>query len=89
MQYFFPVHASKRGSDAIAITFNSGPIPHHTEKVLHILKVFNGVATFFCIGNRMQENPLLTKRIDDEGHLLGHLGYRHRIHLCGSNWNCI
>src|SRR4051812_1562941 len=38
----------------VALTFDDGPMPEKTEKVLNILNKFNVKATFFCIGNRIK-----------------------------------
>jgi len=78
MRFFLPVkYKGKLESNAIAITFDDGPVPGNTEKILEILNQYNVHATFFCIGNRVDEHPALTKRIYNEGHLLGNHSYWH------------
>jgi len=61
----------------IAITFEDGPHPIYTPLILDALKSRNKVATFFVMGNRANEYPKLTKRIYDEGHLLGNHSWSH------------
>ncbi len=61
----------------IAITFEDGPHPIYTPLILDALKSRNKVATFFVLGNRAAEYPVLTKRIYDEGHLLGNHSWSH------------
>ncbi len=61
----------------IAITFEDGPHPIYTPLILDTLKSRNKVATFFVMGNRANEYQNLTKRIYDEGHLLGNHSWSH------------
>ena len=78
-QFFLPVKCKGEGqSNTIAITFDDGPIQGNTETILEILKSYNVAAAFFCIGNRVMENPSLTKRIHEAGHLVGNHSYWHK-----------
>jgi peptidoglycan/xylan/chitin deacetylase (PgdA/CDA1 family) len=80
IQFFLPV--TWRGevrSNAVALTFDDGPIPGNTEKILEILKLYKIQAAFFCIGNRIADHPDLAKRIHEDGHLLGNHSYWHRV----------
>lgn len=63
----------------VALTFDDGPVEKNTSLILDVLKQNNVPAAFFCIGKRMSENPSLTKRINDEGHLLGNHSYSHHF----------
>jgi peptidoglycan-N-acetylglucosamine deacetylase len=77
-EFFLPVRfQGDRDSNKIAITFDDGPIPVMTEKILDILKEHKVHAAFFCIGNRVNDYPQLTKRIHDSGHLIGNHSYWH------------
>src|SRR6187551_2878640 len=50
-EFFLPVRfQGDRDSNKIAITFDDGPIPVMTEKILDILKEHKVHAAFFCIG---------------------------------------
>lgn len=62
---------------AIYLTFDDGPHPVITPFVLDELKKYNARATFFCIGKNVVENPLIFKRILDEGHAVGNHTYSH------------
>jgi peptidoglycan/xylan/chitin deacetylase (PgdA/CDA1 family) len=75
-QFFLPVRYKGKGN-VIALTFDDGPIPGKTEKILEILKLHQATATFFCIGHRVKEHPQLLQRIHNEGHLLGNHSYWH------------
>lgn len=77
-QFFLPVKfQGDTNSNKIAITFDDGPIPVMTEKILDILTTYKVPAAFFCIGNRVNDYPALTKRIHDSGHLIGNHSYWH------------
>ena len=59
------------GADkVIALTFDDGPWPETTDQVLDILKEHGAKATFFTIGQQIDDYPEATKRIVDEGHQL-------------------
>lgn len=61
----------------IALTFDDGPDPEWTPKILDILKERGIKAAFFIIGENGQENPELVKRIVDEGHEIGNHSFTH------------
>lgn len=61
----------------IAITFDDGPVPGKTEKVLSILKSYQVPAAFFCIGNRIQQHQGIVKQIYADGHVLGNHSFWH------------
>lgn len=77
LQYFVPSHVRGSRTDAIALTFDDGPIPGKTEKILALLHARGIPATFFCIGHRVAANPQLVATIHTEGHLLGNHSYWH------------
>jgi cellulose synthase/poly-beta-1,6-N-acetylglucosamine synthase-like glycosyltransferase/peptidoglycan/xylan/chitin deacetylase (PgdA/CDA1 family)/spore germination protein YaaH len=61
----------------IALTFDDGPDPVWTPKILDILKAENVKAAFFIVGENGQRNPELLKRIVDEGHVIGNHSFTH------------
>ena len=61
----------------VAITFDDGPDPAYTPKILDILKQENAPATFFLIGLQTQKFPALARRIYDEGHAIGNHTFTH------------
>lgn len=77
-EFFLPVmFKGDRNSNKIAITFDDGPIPVMTEKILDVLNTHKVPAAFFCIGNRVHDYPALIKRIHESGHLIGNHSYWH------------
>lgn len=61
----------------VYLTFDDGPIPEVTEWVLDTLSYYNIKATFFCIGNNIDRNPHIFKKIADGGHAIGNHTYNH------------
>jgi cellulose synthase/poly-beta-1,6-N-acetylglucosamine synthase-like glycosyltransferase/spore germination protein YaaH len=61
----------------VALTFDDGPDGRWTPKILDILKQKNAPATFFVIGENMQDRPDLVKREVDEGMMVGNHTWTH------------
>lgn len=61
----------------IAITFDDGPHPTITPRVLDILDKYDAKATFFCIGKQMENYPYLAELIVESGHTIGQHSYSH------------
>lgn len=68
-----PVSSPEDYSDQklVALTFDDGPHPVYTERLLDGLKERNVKATFFLIGKSADKYPDLVKRMAEEGHLIG------------------
>jgi peptidoglycan/xylan/chitin deacetylase (PgdA/CDA1 family) len=74
----------RRTERVAALTFDDGPDPQHTPRVLDILARERVIAAFFLIGRRAAGCPELARRIADEGHELGNHTWSHRsLWLCG------
>ena len=61
----------------IAITFDDGPHPVYTEKLLDGLKERGVKATFFVTGEHAELHPEIIQRMQEEGHLIGNHTYSH------------
>lgn len=61
----------------IALTFDDGPWEGTTEQVLDILKQNNIKATFYFVGQAIQENPEIAKKVAVAGHAIGNHTWRH------------
>ena len=72
---------SATAARAVAITFDDGPHPDGTPRVLEILAAHRAQATFFVIGEQVVRRPELVRRIAEEGHSVQLHGYRHRLQL--------
>jgi len=65
-------------SNAVAITFDDGPNPDATPRILDVLREQGVSATFFVLGRHAERWPGLVRRMTEEGHQLGNHGYWHR-----------
>lgn len=61
----------------IYLTFDDGPTPEITHWTLNVLKEYNAKATFFCIGNNIEEHPEIFDDIIKDGHAVGNHTYSH------------
>jgi cellulose synthase/poly-beta-1,6-N-acetylglucosamine synthase-like glycosyltransferase/peptidoglycan/xylan/chitin deacetylase (PgdA/CDA1 family)/spore germination protein YaaH len=61
----------------VALTFDDGPDPEWTPKVLKILKDKNAIGTFFMIGAEAQNNVGVMKQVYREGHEIGNHTFTH------------
>jgi peptidoglycan/xylan/chitin deacetylase (PgdA/CDA1 family) len=74
----------RRGEKMAALTFDDGPDPVHTPRVLDILARDSIAATFFLIGRRAAAAPEIVRRIAALGHDVGNHTWSHRsLWLCG------
>ena len=62
----------------LALTFDDGPNPDATPRILDALGRAGVHATFFILGRHAERWPALVRRVRDEGHALGNHGYFHR-----------
>jgi cellulose synthase/poly-beta-1,6-N-acetylglucosamine synthase-like glycosyltransferase/peptidoglycan/xylan/chitin deacetylase (PgdA/CDA1 family)/spore germination protein YaaH len=69
---YYGYHANE-----IALSFDDGPDPKWTPKILDILKQKNAKGTFFMIGAEAAENVSVMKRVMREGHEIGNHTYTH------------
>ena len=61
----------------IFLSFDDGPDPTITPKVLDMLAAYDAKASFFCIGDRVKRFPEIYQRILDEGHAVGNHTFHH------------
>jgi peptidoglycan/xylan/chitin deacetylase (PgdA/CDA1 family) len=59
------------------LTFDDGPNPVVTEKILELLEEYDAKATFFCIGKNIEQHPELFKLVKSKGHHIGSHTYSH------------
>ena len=62
----------------VALTFDDGPNPDATPRILDTLSEKGVRATFFVLGSHAERWPELVRRMSSEGHQLGNHGYFHR-----------
>jgi peptidoglycan-N-acetylglucosamine deacetylase len=77
----FRVFLRGRTEREIALTFDDGPDPDYTPKLLDLLKRYGAKGTFFLVGSHAEQWPEVVARIHEEGHVIGIHNYVHH-----SNW---
>jgi peptidoglycan/xylan/chitin deacetylase (PgdA/CDA1 family) len=71
-----------RVPDGFALTFEGGPHPEHTRRVMDALEARGAKGTFFLLGARMEQHPDVVRELRARGHALGALGFApDRFHL--------
>jgi len=71
-----PTH--KGAAARVAITIDDGPDPEVTPQVLAQLAAHRALATFFCVGDRVERHPDLARDIVSRGHTIENHSQRHR-----------
>lgn len=66
------------GGKNIALSFDDGPHPVYTLKILEILDKLGVKAAFFITGRHVERHPDITRLIADKGHDIGNHSYSHR-----------
>ncbi|MFZ1025844.1 MAG: polysaccharide deacetylase family protein [Limnoraphis robusta] len=64
----------------IALTFDDGPWPTTTEQILDILKENNVKATFFWVGQALNNHKEIGKKVAADGHVIANHTWNHRYH---------
>ena len=68
-----PIEASNN----VLLTFDDGPHPEITPRVLNLLEKYGARAIFFIVGHRILRAPYLLKQIQERGHIIGNHTYIH------------
>lgn len=63
----------------VALTFDDGPSPIYTPKVLEILDKYQIKATFFVLGSNAQQYPDLIKTLQQDGQAIGNHSQNHAM----------
>ncbi len=85
--FFMPVICSLPGKNKqIVLSFDDGPHPQTTGRILDILEKHKAKAVFFCIGKKVKENPYLFKEMVNRGHLVGNHSFSHDAYFDFWSW---
>ncbi len=77
-KFYVPIKCNaNKNSKGVALTFDDGPLPYFTARVLDILKRYQVQAIFFCIGYRIAKHPEILLEIHNQGHIIGNHTYFH------------
>ena len=60
------------------MTFDDGPHPEYTNRLLDVLDRYNAKATFFVEGRRIKKNFDILERRDRNGHCIGNHSWEHK-----------
>lgn len=72
-----PTANKEQDSKELYLTFDDGPVKEVTPFVLDFLKQYNAKATFFCVGENIEENPEIFQNLKEEGHSIGSHSHNH------------
>lgn len=75
--FFNQIWSFPNTDNTVYLTFDDGPTPEITEKVLEILEKHNIKATFFCIGDNVRKHPEIVQKILSKQHSIGNHTYSH------------
>jgi peptidoglycan-N-acetylglucosamine deacetylase len=73
------------GTASVALTFDDGPDPVNTPKILDLLAACGVKATFCVVGFRARDNPDMIRRIAAEGHTLCNHSWQHLLDLAAKH----
>ncbi len=82
IQFNYFINSINKGFNAgIVLSFDDGPDPDITPKILEILKT-NGIkASYFVIGEKAEKHPLILKAIQEGGHIIANHSYGHNYSI--------
>jgi peptidoglycan/xylan/chitin deacetylase (PgdA/CDA1 family) len=81
------VHRERAAGRRIALTFDDGPNPEQTPRLLELLAAHRAKATFFLIGRWAEREPALIRRLVAEGHAIGNHTFAHpTMPAHGARW---
>ncbi len=80
-QTLYPYGIFRTGK-AVYLTFDDGPIPEVTPKVLAILDRYHIKATFFMVGENINKHPDIFAQVVQAGHAIGNHTYNHLKGWC-------
>ena len=78
-----------KGRKMVALSFDDGPDPDYTPRILDILKAKHAPASFFVVGVNAEGHPDLLRREYAEGHLIGNHTYSHPNIAAGSEESAV
>lgn len=74
---FGVIHHGDSERHVVALTFDDGPKPEFSQRILSILDLYGVKATFFIVGKVAEEHPDEVFRMHDSGHEVGNHTYSH------------
>ena len=74
---FAPITEVRTMAPVVALTFDDGPNPVYTARLLKVLQRHRAKATFFMLGSAAQAHPEIVDAVADAGHAIGNHSYSH------------
>lgn len=74
----FGIYCVDTSEQVVALTYDDGPHPEHTPRLLDVLGELGATATFFVLGRQVERHPEVARRILAEGHEVALHGEDHR-----------
>jgi peptidoglycan/xylan/chitin deacetylase (PgdA/CDA1 family) len=71
------IHRERRAGKRIALTYDDGPNPEQTPRLLELLARYDAKATFFLIGGWAEREPALIRQTVAAGHAIGNHTFSH------------
>jgi peptidoglycan/xylan/chitin deacetylase (PgdA/CDA1 family) len=72
-----PITRVRTSAPVAALTFDDGPSPVYTPRLLEVLQRHRVKATFFMVGRAAEAYPEIVKAVADAGHAIGNHSYSH------------
>lgn len=77
LKEFNAVYVGDESEKVIYLTFDAGYENGCTAQILDVLQAHGVTATFFLVGNYLEQEPDLVRRMVAEGHIVGNHTYHH------------
>lgn len=80
IRFNFYLTSLKRGytrQKLVSLTFDDGPDPETTIKILDLLNKYNMPASFFCVGDKIEKDAEIVRKTFAKGHIIGNHSYSH------------
>jgi peptidoglycan-N-acetylglucosamine deacetylase len=71
------IWAGPTNQKAVALTFDDGPSPVYTPKIMALLKRYQAHGTFFVMGHQVEQYPSLVQALIQAGHEVGNHSFSH------------
>lgn len=73
----YQLEVARKDMKLVALTFDDGPNPETTPRVLELLKKYRAKGTFFVLGQKIEGNEGILKQMVAEGHEIGNHTFTH------------
>lgn len=81
-----PVYKLDTTEKIVALTFDDGPSPRRTPKLLEVLDKHNVKASFFMIGGNLEKNKGIARAVVLKGHMVSNHSYSHKRMMFKTPW---